>query len=160
MNRESFITLTIQNDAPLMSQIFDIANSTLQTIIATKGLVYALNFQPIPAAIIEKGAGKNSLGLSANEAPLTNVLLSLSWVNIGDDAKIEAAGKGFFRRAKQASEDAGKCNEYLYLNYAAKWQDPINGYGAAEKARLRKVSRKYDKNGIFQKAVPGGFKLF
>lgn len=143
-----------------MSRIFDIANSTLQPIIAAKGLVYSLTFQPLPPAIIEKGARKNSLGLSADEAPLTNVLLSVRWVNIGDDPKIEASGKDFFRRAKQASEDAGKCNEYLYLNYADKWQDPITGYGSAEKSRLQKVSRKYDKNGIFQKAVPGGFKLF
>jgi hypothetical protein len=35
----------------------------------------------------------------------------------------------------------------------------IEGYGAANVAFLRDVSRKYDPLGVFQKLVPGGFKL-
>ena len=143
-----------------MSEIFDIANSTIQAIKTAKNLTYAISFQPFPSAIIAKGAGANSLGLSPTEAPLTNVLLSIQWLDILDDARIEAAAKEFHHRTTRAAKARGKSNEYLYLNYAAKWQDPIQGYGAKEKKRLREVSRKYDPDGIFQKAVPGGFKLF
>lgn len=54
---------------------------------------------------------------------------------------------------------AGKSNEYEYLNYAAPGQDPVASYGAANQAGLRSVSRKYDPDQIFQKGVPGAFKL-
>jgi hypothetical protein len=56
-------------------------------------------------------------------------------------------------------KEMGIFNEWLYLNYAAGWQDPIKGYGAASVAFMKGVSRNYDPIGVFQKAVPGGFKL-
>jgi len=48
---------------------------------------------------------------------------------------------------------------YIYTNYAADFQDPMTGYGLRSLAFMREVSRKYDPQGIFQKQVPGGFKL-
>ncbi len=44
----------------------------------------------------------------------------------------------------------GLYNEYLCLNYAAPWPDPISGYGAAVKAQLQAVSKMYDPRGVFQ----------
>jgi hypothetical protein len=58
-----------------------------------------------------------------------------------------------------AAQTLGVDDPYLYLNYAASWQDPINSYGPASVANLQAVSRKYDPSGVFQKQVPGGFKL-
>jgi hypothetical protein len=46
------------------------------------------------------------------------------------------------------------------MNYAAKGDDVISSYGAANKAILQKASKKYDPHGLFQTGVPGGFKLF
>jgi len=53
----------------------------------------------------------------------------------------------------------GVWNEFIYLNYAAPWQKPITSYGQANKNFLQSVSKEYDPNSLFQKAVPGGFKL-
>ncbi len=49
---------------------------------------------------------------------------------------------------------------YKYLNYADGSQDVIGGYGNKSVNRLRKVSKRYDPRGVFQRQVPGGFKLF
>lgn len=49
---------------------------------------------------------------------------------------------------------------WLYLNYAAQDQDPIASYGADSVERLKAASRKFDPQGLFQRNVPGGFKLF
>jgi hypothetical protein len=35
----------------------------------------------------------------------------------------------------------------------------IAGYGEESVSKLRATSKKYDPEGLFQKAVPGGFKL-
>ncbi|KAK1086311.1 hypothetical protein LTR48_003687, partial [Friedmanniomyces endolithicus] len=67
--------------------------------------------------------------------------------------------KALFDQAETYAKANGFYNEYLYLNYAAPWQKPIAGYGAANVANLMAVSRKYDPLQVFQKQVPGGFKL-
>lgn len=49
--------------------------------------------------------------------------------------------------------------KWRYLNYAAQDQDPLGSYGEENLARLRAVSGKFDPRGMFQRNVPGGFKL-
>ena len=53
----------------------------------------------------------------------------------------------------------GIYNEYIYMNYASMFQDPIAGYGEANKARLRKIANVYDPTGVYQTLQPGYFKL-
>lgn len=145
-----------------MSTIFDLGNSTLQHVLFVPDIFFVVAYQPISTAITSRAnlTGGNSLGLDPADGPLVNVLLSFSWTGAANDARIEAASKEWVRQVTHAAQAVGKTNPYLYLNYAEKWQDPITGYGAASVARLRRTSRKYDPDGIFQKAVPGGFKLF
>lgn len=48
---------------------------------------------------------------------------------------------------------------FQYLNYAAPFQDPLANYGDMSHHMLREVSKKYDPDQVFQRLVPGGFKL-
>lgn len=151
----------MRNCASLLSEIFDIADSIVQPIGKTPGLIYAeIAIQPIPSVFTSPGFGKNSLGYGGSDGPLINLLIGFAWLNALDDAKFTAASKAFVKRSQDVARNRGLLYPVQYLNYAAQWQDPIAGYGAAEKSRLQKVSKKYDPAGIFQKAVPGGFKLF
>ena len=61
--------------------------------------------------------------------------------------------------ANGIAKDMGLLQKFQYINYADPGQDPIGSYGAANVRRLKAVSWKYDAKGIFQKQVPGGFKL-
>lgn len=49
---------------------------------------------------------------------------------------------------------------FKYLNYADRSQDPLGSYGAQSLEFLKRTSAKYDPSGVFQKRVPGGFKIF
>ena len=137
-------------------------NTTTQSLTDVQDLIYPLTWEPIPAAITAKTAslGGNSLGLDPSAGPLVLCVVSVSWSLASDDARIIAATKDLFAKIDKAATAAGLFNRFKYLNYATSWQDPIGGYGPENKARLRAVSRKYDPAGLFQKAVPGGFKLF
>lgn len=160
--RQLFMTATYANSAKMMSNIFDIANSTVQDLLDVPELVFSLSFQPMPTEITSKAKsrGGNSLGLSGAEGNLFNFLLNVSWNSQADDERIYSQAKALFDKAECVAKELGVYNEYVYLNYAAPWQDPITGYGAASKAYLQAVSKKYDPKGIFQTQVPGGFKLF
>ena len=45
------------------------------------------------------------------------------------------------------------------MNYAYPTQPVIASYGGENVRFLRNVSNKFDPQGVFQKLVPGGFKL-
>ena len=147
--------------AALVSEIFAIAQQNLEPIKGVTGLLYTLSFQPVPTAITTKATASNpnSLGLDASDGNLANALLGVGWELASDDAAVYAAADKWLAQANQAAKAAGKFNEYIYLNYAFPPQDPIAGYGATQQNRLRAVSHKYDPDQIFQKAVPGAFKL-
>jgi hypothetical protein len=151
----------VGNSASLLSEIFDIADSVVQPVRINPGLIYVnVAIQPLPPAITSLGSGKNSLCYGPKERPLVNILIGFGWLNAADDAAFDTASKTFIRKSEDAARKRGLLHPVKYLNYAAQWQDPIVGYGATEKERLQKASKRYDQDGIFQKAVPGGFKLF
>ncbi|KAI9746929.1 MAG: hypothetical protein M1835_002318, partial [Candelina submexicana] len=56
-------------------------------------------------------------------------------------------------------QGAQALNNFQYLNYADTKQNPIAGYGQANVDKLVAASKKYDPAQVFQKLVPGGFKL-
>ena len=106
------------------------------------------------------GLGGNSLGLDPAGGALVLTLLSITWNYAADDATVMNAANALIHQIETATKAAGTYSSFKYLNYANGDQDVINGYGAANKAHMQAVSRIYDPRGLFQKAVPGGFKLF
>ena len=108
--------------------------------------------------IVETG---NALGLeSSGNAPLVLCLLSVTWTQASDDATINKVTQQLVQDIDKATKAAGVYHPFKYLNYAAPFQDVISSYGAASKAQLQAVSKKYDPQGFFQTSIPGGFKLF
>lgn len=62
--------------------------------------------------------------------------------------QVDAVAKGFHTD-----------NDFLYLNFAGGFQKPLASYGNESLESMKRVAKKYDPNGVFQKLVPGGFKL-
>lgn len=59
----------------------------------------------------------------------------------------------------KAAREMGLLHEFVYLNYANQDQNPILSYGPENVAIMKAAARKYDPRGVFQRQVPGGFKL-
>ena len=160
-HRQLFATGTYGNSVDMMRTIWQLGNSTAQPVRGISNLKWSLSYQPLPTIITSKAAtsGGNSLGLDVSDGNLFNVLLTATWDSASDDAAVNAAVQSLFSQASAKAKSLGVFNEYLYLNYAAPWQDPITGYGAGARSSLRAASKKYDPSQTFQKNVPGGFKL-
>jgi len=77
-----------------------------------------------------------------------------------NDAVVTAAIESVRSQIAAAAKKQGLLNDYIYLNYAMPDQDPISSYGAANVANLRIQSRLFDPKQVFQRLVPGGFKLY
>jgi hypothetical protein len=59
----------------------------------------------------------------------------------------------------KATRLLGTHEEFLYLNLAAQFQDPIRAYGEENVRFIWHVAEKYDPAGVFQRLTPGRFKI-
>ena len=57
------------------------------------------------------------------------------------------------------SREAGFSREYLYMGFANSVQGVFEIYGRENVQALREVSARFDPRGVFQRKVPGGFKI-
>jgi hypothetical protein len=81
------------------------------------------------------------------------------WTDTSSDAKVLAAHQRMIDRMGTAAKDLGADFRYIYQNYAAQSQDVFAGYGEANYARLKDISKKHDPKQVFQRLQPGYFKL-
>lgn len=147
----------------MMARFFEIARESVPELDGVENLSWAFTFQPVPTIItsVAQSRGGNSLGLDPErDGNVMNVLVSVSWDAEAEDVLIEEQVKAVLARAKSEAVAMGVFNRCEYLNYAAGWQDPIAGYGEDVKKGLQGVSREYDPRSVFQRLVPGGFKVF
>lgn len=135
--------------------MFDLYDASVASIRNVTGIQYFFIYQPTPEL-----SGKNSLGLDPADGRLVICLLSVTYPLDSDDVVVTETAKTLFAQITAAAARRGVGRPYIYLNYAAPWQDPIGSYGARNKAALQAASKKYDPEALFQKGVPGGFKLF
>ncbi|KXJ87892.1 hypothetical protein Micbo1qcDRAFT_215132 [Microdochium bolleyi] len=63
------------------------------------------------------------------------------------------------RLIEEATREAGLYDAFNYMGDSAEFQSIYPGYGTDNEARLRGVSRKYDPERVFQRLMPGGFKI-
>lgn len=118
--------------------------------------------QPIPLHYghIPLRTGGNMLGLENLPGP------AVMWdggveVTSGEaDYAVARTGlNGVLAEIRAFVEEVGGEVDLVYLNYAAANQDPLGSYPAENVRFLRDVADRYDPDGIFQRRVPGGFKI-
>ena len=87
------------------------------------------------------------------------VLYDYSWDNEADDELFSNLAAECLEEMDKYAKSINAYNEYIYLNYADKTQDPLRGYGQKNVDFIKRVAREYDPTGVFQYQVPGGFKV-
>lgn len=156
------MNIVVKADNATLQTASQIYTSAVETITTLEGLVCSLTLQPYPVSLLKKIApnGGNSLGLDPADGPLVSVLLLTTWQNESDDGTVMGVMKGALENIKAESVSRNTSVDYVFMNYAFSFQDPISSYGSENKKKLQDVSKKYDPTGLFQNGVPGGFKLF
>ena len=159
-SRQLFMSFSHKNSADFMETIYAISGSIYKRPTLPLTLTWSISFQPLSkkTQALSSETGGNSLGLDGTD-DVTVVLLTATWSSVTGDAEVERAAKDILEEVLVEAKQAGVQHRFIYLNYAAKFQDPIQGYGEENVRRMAQVAKKYDPNGLFQVALPGGFKV-
>ncbi|KAG8527849.1 uncharacterized protein KY384_006765 [Bacidia gigantensis] len=97
-----------------------------------------------------------------NKSQQNTVWMNFAVTSTGADADeaIVNATETFLRKAREYCQEQNQYEPFVYSNYALPSQDAVASYGTENQAFLRAVAREYDPQEVFQKLVPGGFKLY
>jgi hypothetical protein len=158
--RSSFSTFTIVNSARFMDALLELGAEYAQTLpmLSTMDIIY----QPLwtkPRATSFVFGGGNVLGLENDNRDLVIVLIHTIWSDASITETVKENMKSFINQAQDLARQHSVYHPYLYLNYAEDFQDVMRSYGAKSVAFMQKTAAKYDPTGLFQRRVPGGFKL-
>ncbi|EPE33791.1 FAD-binding protein [Glarea lozoyensis ATCC 20868] len=160
--RTLYMNTMIKADAATLKAASTYYTTAISTITSVTDLLGSLTLQPYPLSLLNQQApnGGNVLGLDPSSGPLVSILLLTYWSNPADDALVYTTMKSVLDKINADATARKTLVPFKFMNYATKSDDVISSYGATNKAKLQKASKKYDPQGLFQTGVPGGFKLF
>jgi hypothetical protein len=161
-SRISYINTTVKADTPTLMAAYETYVNAVRPLMDAEGLTTSLTLQAYPRSLLDKSAaaGGNSLGLDPATGPLMSILILSFWQAEKDDDRIQSAFKAAIEAIDRDAMERGTAVPFKYMNYSGPFQDPIGSYGNDSKTKMQACSKKYDPEGLFQKGVPGGWKLF
>ena len=144
-----------------MSAMYAAWLATIERIKDVPGLSLSLGFFPLTKTLLASSvrSGGNAFNISPSDGPLLIVFIHPIWAEAGDDAKMHGEVERLLEEFNTMAKEKGKLHRYIFPNYGYPKSDLFAGYGEESVERMRKVAEKVDPEGVFQKCVPGGFKL-
>ncbi|KAH9909566.1 FAD-binding domain-containing protein [Xylariomycetidae sp. FL2044] len=160
--RSNYMNTTVKADADTLKAAAKIFQKAIEPLKSIENVLLSFTLQPYPATLLRKSAtqGGNVLGLDPELGSLVSILFLTFWEHKEDDEKVMSTLREALAAIDREAEARKTLVPFKYLNYADTTQDPIGSYGVENVKKLQDVSGIYDPDGLFQKGVPGGWKLF
>ncbi|KAI1080736.1 putative FAD-binding oxidoreductase [Whalleya microplaca] len=161
LTRINWFSASFKPDAELFKTVGNIltASPELEEIKSLTAGSVGIGWQPISSSAVLAGQqrGGNALGLEAVNQ--TWLVIDVGWWFPEDDERAANASMSMINKIDAASKSTGNYVDYIFMNDASANQPVIEHYGPDNVAKMREVQSKYDPDLVFQKLVPGGFKL-
>ncbi|KAJ2892457.1 hypothetical protein MKZ38_009847 [Zalerion maritima] len=160
----AWFTLTMKNDVRVVEKAAELNEqlvSDLLEVMSSDDLVTQCLFQPLPKFFADIGVekGGNVLGMDEVEGNSLLWLLTITGTTPEHEAVIHTKGAAMKAALDEYAESIDAKVPLLYVNYADPSQDPLKSYGTRNLRFMEKVAAKYDPDGLFQRRVPGSFRL-
>ncbi|KAI1090608.1 FAD-binding domain-containing protein [Rostrohypoxylon terebratum] len=162
---DSWTTTTFKLDHRILRKTVDAFEALLEELkkgIPDNDFCVNLVFQPLLASWTQNSIdrGGNVLGLEQITEDCVVVVIGaeVATVELSEKVSKPAISK-MISEVESYATSLGKKVDFLYLNYCDGSQDPLRSYGEENVEKMKKASMKYDPTGVFQKRVPGGYKI-
>ncbi|CAG8058291.1 unnamed protein product [Penicillium olsonii] len=160
-HREVYWPISVQLNEEFSNWALDTFFAMVPQVADVAGVQPVIIYQGITEPMLKNMAnhGGNALGLDASKGPVHLMHIACWWSDESDDDVVYAFVNSFWEKVIAHAKSTGVFNEYIYMNYASMFQDPIAGYGNSNKALLKKIAKEFDPKQVYQNLQPGYFKL-
>ncbi|KAL9109064.1 MAG: hypothetical protein Q9227_006304 [Pyrenula ochraceoflavens] len=155
-------TTTFAPTEAMIRATYDAFTTSLSHLQNVTGLMWALNLEPLPPQLYKNrgGSDANALGLDRKHTgSLVVCLVSPSWSDAAHDEQVYGAARELMADIESKAKGLGVYDPFVYLDYAAPWQEVVKGYGEESVGRLRELRKRVDPGEVFTRRVKGGFKI-
>ncbi|KAL4966563.1 FAD-binding oxidoreductase [Aspergillus stella-maris] len=161
-SRQLFRTTTLKASGRAVALTQSVFEETVESmreeLQSVSGLIVRSNHQAITQGWLEaaREAGGDAMDIDPSEV----YLLGAQWDNAADDEVVREFSRRCTRIIERRAREEGIYHPFRFLNDASGDQNPFAGYGSElTRSRMREIRREYDPQCIFQRLMPGGFKL-
>jgi hypothetical protein len=142
-------------------EVAQICQNATARLVGINGGTMVLMPQPISESMISESISRGTNPMVSDLPSRAQLWFSINigWNLASDDNKIEAILLDTFKEIDDATMKRDKYSKFVFQNDAFSTQDPLHSYGRKAFEILQKVSWEVDPERIFQKIVPGGFKI-
>lgn len=178
-NRNVFENTVFELDLPTLHGVIDLYESSLSRIKHVRGLIWCIVFHVVPPGASSPASAAPSAvdvpasvtGLVARARPHNAIAVAPTgktliicqqshWYRYAaDDALVSREAARFTADVERVAKEREVWHPFKYANYRSIGQNPLDGYGSEGLECLRRASRMYDPEGMFQRACAGGHKI-
>ncbi|RFN54511.1 FAD binding domain-containing protein [Fusarium flagelliforme] len=162
----NWMTGTTTNDKRVMTFMhdkFDEYVDKMRMAAPSSKFSVLVQFQPVTPSMVKHSQdnGGNVLGLESVVAkgPALMWLIAVTVDTETNQEKIDPLTREFKADIEAYADEMGIGYPWVYLNYARGGQHPLSHYGSENIDMIRKASKKYDPDGVFQHLRRSGFKI-
>ncbi|KAI0478373.1 oxidase/Diels-Alderase [Xylariaceae sp. FL0804] len=116
-------------------------------------------FQPISKSMVEASASLGATPMNLEPRAQLWVGINIGWTLAEDDEAIYKILTNCLEEVESYTKAQGVHSPFIFLNDAFSTQRPYPTFGGDTLEKLQAASKAYDPEGVFQKLVPGGFKV-
>lgn len=152
-------TTTFVPTEAMIRETYAAFDASLAAVKQLTGITWVVNLEPLPPQLYARGAADNCMGLAGRSGSLVVCLLCPAWPEADQDNQVYAAARALIDDIEARAKRLDVYDPYIYMGYAAPWQDVVASYGAESVAELRELRARVDPRSVFTRMVPGGFKV-
>jgi hypothetical protein len=157
-------TLTFKNDVAIINKAFSLHDQlvdSLKSAIDATAFATQCVLQPIPSyfGAIGKSKGGNVLGLDSVDKNAIQWLGTVTFPDVAHQKVVQDNLAAYSASLESFAKSMNGDIAWRYINYADKTQNPLKSYGPANVNFMQSVAAKYDPGCVFQRQVPGSFKI-
>ncbi|ROT40790.1 oxidase/Diels-Alderase [Sodiomyces alkalinus F11] len=119
----------------------------------------ALMAQPISQSMVDESLARGSDPMAVTAQAQLWAAINIGWSQESDDATVNEILVDCLAAVDAYAVAQGVFDSFRFINDASPHQQPLQSFGTQSYNSLRSASQRYDSSGLFQKLVPGGFKL-
>ncbi|KAE9577627.1 hypothetical protein CGMCC3_g6104 [Colletotrichum fructicola] len=161
----TWFTTTFKNDPRISQKAADVFESLVKMMkdqVTDHDFVFQMVLQPLPVSFGKHSAvrGGNMFGLEhiKDDCVLLVWTVEVATPELRTTVAFPAL-KGAIDEIEAYAKSVNGDVKFRYLNYCDASQDPLGSYGEENVRKMREAAEKYDPAGVFQRRVPGGFKI-